>query len=62
MTTYRIQSINGRFDHVVGQDAAIARAAEMVGAEPGTDAKTLQRDWGVTIEPVGEEVAASVGL
>ena len=59
---YRIQLINGRFDHVRGKQAALVRAVEMAGAEIGTDVKTLEKNWGVRIERVSAEVARSVGL
>jgi hypothetical protein len=59
---YRIQILDGRFDHVATKRAAIMRAIEMVGAEPGTTAKALERDWGVTLTRVSAAMARSVGL
>ncbi len=59
---YRIQNINGRFDHVRGKQAAIARAIEMAGAEPKTNEADLRNHWGVRIERVSAEIARSVGL
>jgi hypothetical protein len=59
---YRIQLVNGRFDHVATKHAAIMRAIEMVGAEPGTTAKALEKEWGVTFTRVSAPVARSVGL
>ena len=61
-TVYRIQIINGRFDHVATKQAAVARAIEMVGAEQGATAKTLEKDWGVTFTKVTDSIARSVGL
>lgn len=59
---YRVQNINGQFDHVATKTAAIARAREMVSAEPDTDLQTLETHWGVKIERVSAAVARSVGL
>jgi hypothetical protein len=61
MTTYRIQNINGQFDHVTGKEQALARARQMVGAEDIATEADLH-DFSVTIKPVSKAVAASVGL
>jgi hypothetical protein len=59
---YRVQLINGRFDHVRGKQAAIARAIEMAGADPKTSEADLRKHWGVSIDRVTAEIARSVGL
>lgn len=59
---YRVQNINGRFDHVVGKAAAIAKAIEMAGATEGTSVTDLARHWGVRIGRVSAAIARSVGL
>jgi hypothetical protein len=62
MTVYRIQLINGRFDHVSGKMAAVKRAIEMTGAPELSCADDLKREWGVTITPVTQATARSVGM
>jgi hypothetical protein len=47
---------------VRGKHAALARAIEISGAEPGTSEDSLRRDYGVRIERVSAEIARSVGL
>jgi hypothetical protein len=59
---YRIQILDGRFDHVATKKAAIMRAIEMVGADPGATAKALEHNWGVSITRVSAAMARSVGL
>jgi hypothetical protein len=61
-TVYRVQIVNGRFDHVATRRAAVIRAAEMVGAPEGTTASELELDWGVTITRIRAAVARSIGL
>jgi hypothetical protein len=61
-TVYRISLLNGRFDHVATKQAAIARAIEMVKAEPHTSAKMLEKEWGVRFTRVSKSDARAVGL
>lgn len=61
---YRVQLLNGRFDHVVGKRIAIMRAITMLGSSTPVDltARELERDWGVRFTKVSPSVARSVGL
>jgi hypothetical protein len=61
-TVYRVQCLNGRFEHVFGKKDAVARAKGMVGAPSKTSAKFLQKDWGVTFKRVSPKIAREVGL
>jgi len=64
MTTYRIHDINGRFDHVSGKSAAIARANEMARwiGEPLLTEDELRVLYGITIQRVSADIARSVGF
>lgn len=59
---YRVQNINGQFDHVAGKRAALERARQMAGAPEGTGQDDLAKHWGVRVERVSGSTARSVGL
>jgi hypothetical protein len=67
---YRVQTLNGKFGHARGKDAAIDLAKELIKLQPVLDfpgsnktwQRVLERDWGVTITRVSASVARSVGL
>ncbi|HKI60719.1 MAG TPA: hypothetical protein VKA31_00350 [Mariprofundaceae bacterium] len=59
---YRISTIAGKFDHVIGEDAALTKARELAGAPEDTTLDELRREWGVTVAEVSEEDQKAVGL
>lgn len=59
---YRVSTIAGKFDHVIGDDAALNKARELAGAPADIGLDELRSDWGVTIEAVSEEDRHAVGL
>lgn len=61
-TVYRVQNINGKFDHITGKDAALDRARQMAAAPATTSEAELAKHWGVRITPVSASDARSVGL
>jgi len=61
MTIYKISNINGRFDHVAGKTAAIARANEIERGTGLTEAD-LTEGWGWTFKRLTPAQARSVGM
>jgi hypothetical protein len=61
---YRVQLLNGKFDHVVTKQAAVIRAIELLGPPTPLDltARDLEQHWGVKLIKVSPSVARSVGL
>ena len=59
---YRVQLINGKFDHVATKRAAVARAVALANAPQDTSSQELERHWGVTFTRVSASVARSVGF
>lgn len=62
MGYFKITSIDGKFDHVEGKKAAVARAREMVAAPEDSTEADLEREYGVSISPVSKSIARSVGF
>lgn len=61
MTVYRISNVNGKFDHIQGKRAAIARIREIEGVEALTEADAI-RDFGWTIARCTPAEARAAGL
>jgi hypothetical protein len=68
MKAYRIQTLDGRFDHVQGLQRAVVRACELVGVEPRKvgmrelGVRYLAAHHGVTITLISADQARSAGL
>lgn len=59
-TVYKLQNINGRFDHAYGKKAAVARANE-IDHEKNLTTKQLEA-LGWTFKKLGAVTARSVGM
>lgn len=63
-TVYRLENMNGRFDHAYGKKAAVARANEIdskIDGEKNRTAKELE-SLGWTFRKVSAAHARSVGM
>lgn len=60
-TVYKLSNINGRFDHVYGKAAAVARANEIEG-ETGLTENDLTREWGWKFKRLTPAQARAVGM
>jgi hypothetical protein len=61
MTTYRISNINGKFGHVIGKAAAVARIREIEGDDT-LSAAEIVREFGWTIKRCTAAEARAAGI
>ena len=59
---YRVSTVSGKFDHVIGNEASLNKGRELSGAPVDASEDELSKHWGVTIEPVSDEDRSSIGL